>query len=311
MAREYSLTKDQSHTKWDNSLPPAAEINPGDVVHFQCEEVTGGQVTPGCPATVLGAVDLDRIYPLTGPVLINGAEPGDALRVELLDLRPQGWAWTGVLPGLGLLKEEFNQPYIYHWDLSNGRTSEFRPGIIIPLDPFPGTIGVAPREPGAHFVMPPGVFGGNMDVRHLHQGTTLYLPVQVPGALFSVGDCHAGQGDGEVCVTGLEAPMELTLRFGLVKNANFKSPRFQTAGPLNPKFDGMGYYATTGVGPDLYLNAQEAVRAMIDWLGKEKGLTPEDAYLLCSAVGDLKISEIVDQPNWIASFYMPLGVFAR
>lgn len=309
MPREHALTKEQHHTKWDNTLAPALEINPGDVVHFQCEEVTGGQVTPGCPASVLGALDFDRIYPLTGPVLVNGAEPGDALAVELLELRTQGWAWTGILPGLGLLKEEFNQPYLKHWDLANGRTTEFRPGIVIPLDPFPGTIGVAPREPGQHMVMPPGAFGGNMDIRHLHEGTTLFLPVQVPGALFSVGDCHAGQGDGEVCVTGLEAPMELTLRFGLVKGAGFAEPRFITKGPLNPKFEGQGYYVTTGIGPDLYANSQKAVRAMIDWLGREKGLAPEDAYLLCSAVGDLKISEIVDQPNWIASFYLPLGIF--
>jgi acetamidase/formamidase len=311
MAREHTLTQDRFHTKWDNSLAPALEINPGDIVQVETAEVSGSQITPGCSADVLASLDLDKIYPLTGPILINGAEPGDALSVELLVLRTQGWAWTGIIPGLGLLKEDFGQPYIYHWDLSNGRTAEFRPGIVVPLDPFPGTIGVAPRDPGQHFVMPPGAHGGNMDIRHLHEGTTLYLPVQVPGALFSVGDCHAGQGDGEVCVTGLEAPMALTLRFGLVKGASFAEPRFVTKGPLNPKFDGMGYYATTAHGPDLYLNAQNAVRYTIDWLTKEKGLSREDAYLLCSAVGDLKISEIVDQPNWIASFYLPLGVFVK
>src|SRR5262249_21320861 len=162
-----------------------------------------------------------------------------------------------------LRKEEFNQPYIKHWDLSNGRTTEFRPGVVMPLDPFPGTIGVAPREPSQHFVMPPGTYGGIMDIRHLHEGTTLYLPVQVPGALFWVGDCHAGQGDGVVCVTVLECPLEPTLRFGLVKSAGFAEPRFVTNGPLNPKFEGMGYYVTTGVGPDLFVNAQKAVRYMI------------------------------------------------
>jgi acetamidase/formamidase len=311
MTQEHVLTKANFHTKWDNSLRPALEINPGDVVHLETSEVSGGQVTPGCSSAALASLDLDKIYPLTGPILVNGAEPGDALSVELLELRTQGWAWTGIIPGLGLLKDDFTQPYIYHWDLSNGRTAEFRPGIVVPLDPFPGTIGVAPRAAGQHFVMPPGAFGGNMDIRHLHEGTTLYLPVQVSGALFSVGDCHAGQGDGEVCVTGLEAPMELTLRFGLLKGANFAEPRFVTKGTLNPKFDGHGYYATTSHGPDLYVNAQNAVRYTIDWLTKEKGLSREDAYLLCSAVGDLKISEIVDQPNWIASFYTPLGVFVR
>ncbi len=311
MSREHWLGKDKYHTHWDNSLPPLLEIEPGDVVHVETEEVSNGQITRGCSAEVLGRLDLDNIYPLTGPIAVKGAQPGDALVVELLELRTLGWAYTGIIPGLGLLKEEFNKPYIYHWDLSNGRTTEFRPGIVVPIDPFPGTIGVAPREPGRHFVMPPGPFGGNMDIRHLHEGTTLFLPVQVEGALFSVGDGHAGQGDGEVCVTALEAPLSLTLRFGLLKGAQFAEPRFLTKGPLNPKFEGMGYYVTTGVGPDLYDNAQRAVRYMIDWLVKEKGLIPEDAYLLCSAVGDLKISEIVDQPNWIVSFYMPLAIFVR
>jgi len=309
MAREHSLDEASVHTQWDRSLRPALEINPGDTVHFRTREVSNGQVTPGCSADVLAKLDFSQVYPLAGPVHVNGAQPGDALVVELLDLQTQGWAWTGVLPGLGLLKEEFNRPYLHHWDLSNGRTTEFKPGIVIPLDPFPGCIGVAPKEPGEHAIMPPGAFGGNMDIRHLHAGTTLYLPVQVEGALFSVGDCHAGQGDGEVCVTGMEAPMALTLRFGLQKHAGVVEPRFTTRGPLNPKFEGMGYYATTGIGPDLYQDAQKAVHYMVEWLTGEKGLSSEDAYLLCSAVGDLKISEIVDQPNWIASFYMPLSVF--
>jgi acetamidase/formamidase len=168
---------------------------------------------------------------------------------------------------------------------------------------------VAPADPGQIFVRPPGPFGGNMDIRHLHRGTTLYLPVQAPGALFSVGDCHAAQGDGEVCVTALEAPMGLTLRFDLRHAANLQGPRFRTSGPLNPRHETAGYYATTGIGPDLMEDARNAVREMIDWLTTEKRLAPEDAYLLCSAAGDLKISEVVDQPNWIVSFYMPLSIF--
>jgi acetamidase/formamidase len=309
MATEHSLGRDSNHTQWDNSLSPALEIDPGDVVHFETEEVSNGQVTQGAAADVLGKLDLDTIYPLTGPVFVKGAKAGDALAVELVRLETRGWAWTGIIPGLGLLQEDFTQPYIHHWDLSNGATTELTPGTEIPLDPFPGVIGVAPGESGSHFVMPPGAFGGNMDIRHLHEGTTLYLPVQVDGGLFSVGDCHAGQGDGEVCVTGMEAPMGLTLRFDVVEQARFSEPRFVTKGPLNPKFESAGYYVTTGIGPDLYQNAQKAVRYMIEWLGKEKGMAPEDGYLLSSAVGDLKISEIVDQPNWIVSFYMPLSVF--
>src|SRR5215472_10728591 len=133
MAQEHTLTKDKFHTKWDNRLRPALEINPGDVVHLETAEVSGGQVTPGCSSAALASLDLDKIYPLTGPILVNGAEPGDALSVELLELRTQGWAWTGIIPGLGLLKDDFIQPYIYHWDLSNGQTAEFRPGFVVPL----------------------------------------------------------------------------------------------------------------------------------------------------------------------------------
>jgi acetamidase/formamidase len=309
MGKEHSLGKEQNHTQWDNSLEPAVEVEPGDVVNFDCEEVTGAQVTEGCEAETLSKVDMAQIYPLTGPVAVKGAEPGDALVVELLRLEHRGWAWTGILPGLGLLVDDFMEPYIYHWDLRGGDTTDFTNGISIPIDPFPGTIGVAPREPGQHFVMPPGPFGGNMDIRHLHQGTTLLLPVQVAGALFSVGDCHAAQGDGEVCVTGLEAPMGVTVRLGLLKGANLATPRFQTSGRLNPRHEDKGYFVTTGIGPDLFENARGAVREMIDWLTSDKGLRPEDAYLLCSAAGDLKISEVVDQPNWIVSFYMPLNIF--
>jgi acetamidase/formamidase len=310
MGTEHSLGKERNHTQWDNSLEPALEIERGDVVVFDCEEVSGGQVTEGCVPDSLGALDMGQIYPLTGPVSVRGAKPGDALVVELLALEHRGWAWTGILPGLGLLADEFKDPYIYHWDLRAGDTTAFPNGISVPIDPFPGTIGVAPAQAGQQFVMPPGPFGGNMDIRHLHQGTTLYLPVQVEGALFSVGDCHAAQGDGEVCVTGLEAPMGLTLRFDVLEGANFPAPRFRTNGPLNARHEDKGYYATMGIGPDLMEDARDAVRHMIDWLTSEHGLAPEDAYLLCSAAGDLKISEVVDQPNWIVSFYMPLTIFA-
>jgi acetamidase/formamidase len=171
-------------------------------------------------------------------------------------------------------------------------------------------MGVAPAEPGDHFVLPPGNFGGNMDIRHLNAGCTLLLPVYVTGGMFSAGDCHAVQGDGEVCVTGIECPMSFSLRFNLRKRLNLPSPQFIVKrSPISDHDTDRGYYATTGVGPDLMQDAKDAVRRMIDWLGKEYGLAPEEAYVLCSVAGDLKISEIVDQPNWIVSFYMPLSIF--
>jgi acetamidase/formamidase len=307
---EHELDREKIHFKWNNALEPAIRIDPGDVVHCWTQEVTNGQVTRGCSADVLENIDFDNLYPLAGPIYINGAEPGDALEVEILSLTPDDWGWNGVIPGLGLLSDDFAESYIRHYDLSDGKTTQVRDDIVIPLQPFCGTMGVAPSEPGEHFVLPPGNFGGNMDIRHLNEGSTLYLPVEVEGGLFSAGDCHAIQGDGEVCVTGLECPMSFSLRFSVRKGANLPSPQFVARrNPLSVHETDAGYFVTTGVGPDLMENAQNAVRRMIDWLSAEHGLEPEDAYLLSSLVGDLKISEIVDQPNWIVSFYMPLSIF--
>jgi acetamidase/formamidase len=158
--------------------------------------------------------------------------------------------------------------------------------------------------------MPPGRFGGNLDTRQLLRGSTLYLPVEVPNALFSCGDAHAAQGDGEVCVTGIEAPMErVERRFELQKGKRIASPRFRTAGAQTPRVDGGGFFGTTGVGPDRYGCAQDAVRGMIDHLGDGYGLSREDAYVLASLCVDLKISEVVDAGQWVVSALLPLAVF--
>lgn len=309
---EHHLDHDKIHFQWNNALEPAVTVAPGDVVHCWTQEVTNGQITPDSSSEALTDVDFDQLYPLAGPIYVDGAEPGDALEVEILSLEPDEWGWNGILPGLGLLSDDFTEPYLVHWDLSDGETTQLRDDIVIPLQPFCGTMGVAPAEEGEHFVLPPGNFGGNMDIRHLNEGATLLLPVQVEGALFSAGDCHAVQGDGEVCVTGIECPMSFSLRFNLRKGANLPAPQFYTRNrrsPLSNHDTDAGYFATTAVGPDLMENTQNSVRYMIDWLGAEHGLSPEDAYCLCSVVGDLKISEVVDAPNWIVSFYMPLSIF--
>jgi len=143
-------------------------------------------------------------------------------------------------------------------------------------------------------------------------GAKLYLPVFVPGALFSAGDCHAAQGDGEVCVTGIECPMAFSLRFDVKRGRSLPPWRYQFVtppGPLQPRYDTRGYFASTALGPDLMQNAKNAVRDLIAWLGAEHGLSREDAYILCSLAADLKISQIVDQPNWGVSAYMSLSVF--
>jgi acetamidase/formamidase len=179
----------------------------------------------------------------------------------------------------------------------------------VPLKPFAGTIGTAPAAPGVHSIVPPRRVGGNMDIRDLSAGTTLYLPVEVAGALFSVGDTHAAQGDGEVCGTAIESPMDVVLTIDLVKNAGLRFPRFTTQGPVTNHLDAKGYEVTTGIGPDLMSAARDAVSGMVDFLCATRQMAAVDAYMLVSTCGDLRISEIVDQPNWVVSFYFPRCVF--
>jgi len=207
--------------------------------------------------------------------------------------------------------DQFPDPAINIWsyDAEALTPAAYGPGGAVPLKPFCGTIGLAPGEVGLHSIVPPRRVGGNMDIRDLCAGTELYLPVEVAGALFSVGDTHAAQGDGEVCGTAIESPMSLALTFDLVKGANLKFPRYETPGPVSRHFDTKGYHVTTGIGPDLMQGARDAVSGMIDLLGSLHGLAAPEAYMLCSACADLRISEIVDQPNWVVSFYFPKIVF--
>jgi acetamidase/formamidase len=164
-------------------------------------------------------------------------------------------------------------------------------------------------EKGLHSIVPPRRVGGNLDIRDLSAGTILYLPVEVAGALFSVGDTHAAQGDGEVCGTAIESPMDVILTLDLVKGANLKTPRFTTAGPVTNHLDAKGYEVTTGIGPDLMSASRDAVAHMVDFLCATRGMAAVDAYMLVSTCGDLRISEIVDMPNWVVSFYFPRCVF--
>jgi acetamidase/formamidase len=248
---------------------------------------------------------------LTGPVYVEGAEPGDALKVTIEAVKPSGFGWTANIPGFGLLAEDFVQPALTLWkyDASSLEPALFGKNGRVPLKPFAGTIGVAPAEPGLHSVVPPRRVGGNLDIRDLAAGTVLYLPVEVAGGLFSVGDTHAAQGDGEVCGTAIESPMNVVLTLDLVKDARLKMPRFTTPGPVTRHLDTKGYEVTTGIGPDLMSGAKQAVAQMVDLLAARYQLDPVDAYMLVSVCGDLRISEIVDMPNWVVSFYFPRCVF--
>lgn len=298
------------HVGWDNSRPPALHVTPGETVEFEVMDASGGQLNAQSTLEDLKTMDFGKVNPVTGPVFVEGAEPGDALVVDFVNFRPSGLGWTANIPGFGLLADELTDPYLKLWQYSEAG-AEFLDGIRIPYKPFTGTIGNAPAEAGLHSVVPPRRVGGNMDIRDLSVGTRLYLPVEVPGALFSVGDTHAAQGDGEVCGTAIESAMHVTLTFNLVKGAKFSAPRFRTPGPVTRHVDERGYDVTTGIGPDLFRAAQDATRAMIDHLGREYALEPYDAYLLCSVAADLRISEIVDAPNWLVSLYLPRAIFTR
>jgi acetamidase/formamidase len=299
------------HLGWDNSFAPAVHIAPGESLEFEVIDASGGQLSGTSSVADLGRLDFSRINPLVGPVHVEGAEPGDILQVTVLSFAPSGWGWTANIPGFGLLAEEFKQPALHLWryDPATLAPALFGPWGKVPLKPFAGTIGVAPAEPGLHSVVPPRRVGGNMDVRDLAHGTELFLPVEVAGALFSVGDTHAAQGDGEVCGTAIESPMRVALQFDLIKQLPLTYPRFRTQGPVTRHLDAKGYDATTGIGPDLMQAARAAVRSMIELLVRSHGMSAIDAYLLCSVCGDLRISEIVDIPNWTVSFYFPRIVF--
>jgi len=306
MARTHYFPDDQVHFTWDTGHEPVLTVESGDTVVVHTRDVSDNQITPSSTSADIARLDWDRVYPLAGPIAIEGAESGDTLAVEVLDIHTEGWGWTAVLPGLGLLPEEFPDAFLRVFDISNGEFAQLE-SATIPLDPFLGTMGVCPGGAEKQPVMPPGPFGGNMDTRQLNRGTTLFLPVHTPGALFSTGDAHGVQGDGEVCVTGLEAPMYASLRFTLEKGRTIPAPQYRTAGrpsPLGP------LYGTTGVGGDLYKAAQDAVMAMIEHIDRTFGLTPEDAYLLCSLCVDLRISEIVDAGQYIVSALLPEMVFA-
>jgi acetamidase/formamidase len=309
MARTHYFPQDPVHFTWDVSHEPVIAIDSGDTVVVETRDVSDNQIGPDSDASVIRDLDWDRVYPLAGPIQVNGAEPGDTLAIEILDIRTRAWGWTAILPGLGLLPDDFPDAYLRIFDISEGDYAYMREDIAIPLAPFFGTMGVCPAGASAVAVMPPGNFGGNLDTRQLMAGTTLYLPVQVDGAMFSCGDAHGCQGDGEVCVTGLEAPMYATLRFALEKGRSIPAPQYRTAGPLTPFVDLAGFYGTTGVGPDLYVNAQAALRAMIDHITSNYGLSAEDAYVLSSLCVDLRISEIVDAGQYVVSALLPEAVF--
>ncbi|NRG16398.1 acetamidase/formamidase family protein [Rhizobiales bacterium] len=307
----HTIHRHDHHCGWDNSIAPTAHAKPGETLLFECLDAAGGHFTGESTADDIARMDPDKVNPVTGPVFVDGAEPGDALKVTIHEFQPSGFGWTAIIPGFGLLADQFTQAKLNLWtyDRTTASPALFGEYARVPLKPFAGTAGVALAESGRHSVIPPRRVGGNMDIRDIAAGAELYLPVEIEGALFSIGDTHAAQGDGEVCGTAIESAMNVVLTVDVVKGAASRFPRFSTPGPVTRHLDAKGYEVTTGIGPDLMAASRDAVSGMIDLLCAQHRLAPEEAYMLCSVCGDLRISEVVDAPNWVVAFYFPRVVF--
>jgi acetamidase/formamidase len=305
VTQEHVLDRSLIYHDWDNSYEPALTIASGDVVHFDLLKAGDGQVAED--SAIEDVVwDFDTIYNLAGPIYVDGAKAGDTLEIEILSLTPGEWGWTAIIPELGLLPEDFPNAYLKIWDLRNGETTAIGSKVQVPIRPFLGTMGVALDDAGSFSPFPPHKGGGNMDNRHLMPGATLWLPLWCDGGLFSCGDAHAGQGDGEVCVSAIECDMKASLRLTLRQKASI-GPSFRV--PAAAQKAPGDYHGTMGIDADLMEGARTAVRSMIAWIVEEHGLTPEDAYVLTSVAGDLHIHEVVDAGVWNVGMTLPLSVF--
>jgi formamidase len=339
------------HNRWHANLGSIARIAPGEAITLETRDGLDGQLDRSSTAADLAGVRFGRSHPLTGPVYVEGAEPGDLLEVEILAYEVPDYGITAVVPGAGFLADVFTEPYLVVWELADGyaRTPALA-GVAIPADPFAGVLGIAPslesmararaREEEARVrdgsisvgrddpedawpreatdglrTIPPRETGGNLDIRQLVAGSKLFLPVDVEGALFSAGDLHYAQGDGEVCISAIEIAGAVTVRFGVRKSPRWL-PRF--AAFETPAVTQRASFASTGipladdgtnVALDLNLAARRALLELIDYLELERGLTREAAYILCSVAADLRISEVVDAPNALVSALLPLDVF--
>jgi formamidase len=350
----------KGHNRWHEAIAPVIEAAPGEEVEIQTRDAFDGQITPATTAEDLRRCDLNLVHPLTGPVFVTGATAGDLLEVEICDMRPAAFAYTVQVPGFGFLRDAFPEPYIAKWTLKDGfAESADLPGVRIPDGSFVGVIGVAPSrelretiqrreasllgrggmvlppeaagavpasEPIASHALrtiPPRENGGNLDIKQLSKGARLMLPVFADGGLFSVGDAHFAQGDGEACGTAIEMAGAILVRFTVHKGeAERRGIRF-------PRFSRDDYYfppelaapkrflATTGLSiredgtnesEDATLSARNALLAMIDVL-VERGWTRQQAYAICSVAVDLKLSELVDVPNVVVSAFLPLDIF--
>lgn len=297
---DFVLTDENTHNRFSAAIPPAARVPSGAVIEAHTKEATDGQLSAESTADAVATLDFGAIHPLTGPVYVEGAEPGDVLKVTLLEIEVGDWAWAAVVPGFGFLADQFTEPYLKTFRVAPGDTvAHFTDRIKVPLRPFAGVMGVAPATDSMLSTIPPRANGGNMDNRHLTVGTTVYFPVFVEGGLFSIGDTHAAQGDGEISGTAIEAPMRIVYRVEALKDhRQIQEPQYETD----------EYYAVTAFGATIDEAARKAAEYMVAYLVEEHGLDRYDAYVLASVAADFKISEVVDVPHMLVSMHIPKRV---
>lgn len=307
--KTHFLDRSVSTSRWDNRQEPRLRVQPGDRVVMETRDASDGQVHPEMTSREFGEIDKTRIHGLTGPVAVEGAEPGDVLEVVINGFTHEGWAWTSILPGLGLLEDEFDQPYLHIWQLEDNQTTSM-PGTRLELRPFAGIIGVQRAEAGSFRTRPPGPWGGNMDVRHLTAGARLFLPVATVGAGLCTGDCHAAQGDGEVSINGMEAPMTVDYTLHLHKGQSLDGPYAITPGQQVPSAYAEAPWMTfIESDPDPRSAARRIVLRAMETIMRRTGIRAEQACILCSVVLDLKLSQLVNTPMTTVAGYLPEAIF--
>lgn len=303
------LPTHQIHYVWDNALPPALEVRSGEIFTASLRDASDYQLKPGVTSEKLRHLDLSGFWPLSGPVAVKGARPGDAVEVELIELRPGDWGWTAVIPERGLLRDEIKGPYLHHWQLEPGQPHALlRLDVRVPLAPFLGVIGCAPAGSGTSSPLPPRAVGGKLDLPQLTEGATLTLPVEVEGGLLSFGHGRAAQGDGEVCGTGIECEMTAVLRVTIHPKKAPAEP-FAVVPDRGARGDGPRHLVT-GSAPNLLDAARRATRHMIGYLRETHHMSREMAYVLCSVAAELRVAQAVNTPYWTVSMSLPLSMFA-
>jgi len=350
---------ESGHNRWHPDIAPTVHISSGDRVMLQMRDALDGQFGPLADVHAVASVDLNLVHPLTGPVFVDGAEAGDLLEVRILEVETDAYGFSAQIPGFGFLRDLFEEPFLVQWQIADGvATSVQIPGVTIPGAPFPGIVGLAPSrellaaivrreqadlDRGGVVVPPdprgaiphdeaiasealrtiaPHEVGGNIDIKQLTAGSSVYLPVSVPWALLSAGDGHFAQGDGEVCGTAIEVGgalhLEVHLHKGRASTRGVRTVQFGRDGGSAPPSLPQRYFATTGLSvtadgesrsEDLGLSARNALIAMIEHLEAEYGYTAQQAYAICSVAVDLKLSQVVDVPNPIVSAVLPLSIF--